>query len=131
MAVLRFTIIDPMHNLFLGTAKSMYKLWMAEGLLEKGDIKKLEECIREFDVGTGLGRLPHKISANYGCYAASQWKNWTLICSLFVLRRASTKGALVVLADICVSLQVSVKACNNSRGTAKSRFHVVTVLPKV
>ena len=81
----RFTIIDPMHNLFLGTAKSMFKLWMAEGLLEKGDIKKVEERIREFDVGTGLGRLPHKISANYGCYTASQWKNWTLIYSLYVL----------------------------------------------
>ena len=79
-----FTIIDPMHNLFLGTAKSMFKLWMAEGLLEKGDIKKVEERIRDFDVRTGLGRLPHKISANYGCYTASQWKNWTLIYSLFV-----------------------------------------------
>ena len=25
---IRFTVIDPMHNLFLGTAKSMFKLWM-------------------------------------------------------------------------------------------------------
>ena len=73
-----------MHNLFLETAKSVYKLWMAEGLLEKGDIKKLEERIREFDVGTGLERLTRKISANHGCYTASQWENWTLIYSLFV-----------------------------------------------
>ena len=73
-----------MDNLFLGTAKSVYKLWMAEGLLEKGDIKKREERIREFYVGTGLGRLTHKISANCGCYTASQWKNWMLIYSLFV-----------------------------------------------
>lgn len=36
-----------------------------------------------------------------------------------------------MLAGICVSLQVSVKACNNFGGTAKSRFDVVTVLPKV
>ena len=34
-----------------------------------------------------------------------------------------------MLAGICVSLQVSVKACNNFGGTAKSRFDVVTVLP--
>ena len=45
----------------------------------------MERRIKLFDVGTGLGRLPHKISANYGCYTASQWKNWTLIYSLFVL----------------------------------------------
>ena len=82
---IRFTVIDPMHNLFLGTAKSMFKLWMEQGLLKKQDIKIVEKRIKEFDVGTGLGRLPHKISANYGCYTASQWKNWTLVYSLFVL----------------------------------------------
>ena len=82
---IRFTVIDPMHNLFLGTGKSMFKLWMEQGLLSKQDIQTMEKRIKEFDVGTGLGRLPHKISANYGCYTASQWKNWTLIYSLFVL----------------------------------------------
>ena len=82
---IRFTVIDPMHNLFLGTAKSMFKLWMKLGLLNKKDIQAMEKRIKEFDVGTGLGRLPHKISANYGCYTASQWKNWTLVYSLFVL----------------------------------------------
>ena len=44
-----------------------------------------EKSVKEFDVGTGLERLPHKISANYGCYTASQWKNWALVYSLFVL----------------------------------------------
>ena len=82
---IRFTVIDPMHNLFLGTAKSMFKLWMEQGLLNKKDIQTIEKRIEEFDVGTGFGRLPHKISANYGCYTASQWKNWTLIYSLYVL----------------------------------------------
>lgn len=74
-----------MHNFFLGTAKSMFKLWMEQGLLKKQDIKTVEKRIGNFDVGTGLGRQPHKISANYGCYTASQWKNWTLVYSLFVL----------------------------------------------
>ena len=57
-----------MHNLVLGTAKSMFKLWMEQGLLNKKDIQTTEKRIKEFEVGTGLGRLPHKISANYGCY---------------------------------------------------------------
>lgn len=68
-----------MHNLFLGTVKSMFKLWMEIGLLSKQDIKIMEKRIKDFDVGTGLGRMPHKISANYGCYTASQWKNCTLV----------------------------------------------------
>ena len=82
---IRFTVIDPMHNLFLGTAKAMFKLWIEQNLLSKKDIQTMEKRIKEFDVGTGLGRLPHKMSANYGCYTASQWKNWTLVYSLFVL----------------------------------------------
>ena len=57
----------------------MFKLWM------KQDIQAKEKRITEFDVGIGLERLTHKISAMYGCYTAPQWKNWMLFYSLFVL----------------------------------------------
>ena len=80
----RFTSIDPMHNLFLGTAKYVFKLWVKKNLLSKKNLEILEQKIHLFDVGTGNGRLPHKIASNYGGYTASQWKNWTLIYSLFV-----------------------------------------------
>ena len=82
----RFTVIDPMHNLFLGTAKHVFKLWVKNNLLTKKDLKALEERIHLFDVGTGVGRLPHRIASNYGGYTASQWKNWTLIYSMFCLK---------------------------------------------
>ena len=82
----RFTAIDPMHNLFLGTAKYVFKLWVKKKLLSKKDLKVLEERINSFDVGTGIGRLPHRIASNYGGYTASQWKNWTLIYSMFCLK---------------------------------------------
>ena len=82
----RFTAIDPMHNLFLGTAKNVFKLWVKTNLLSKKDLKVLEERINSFDVGTGIGRLPHRIASNYDGYTASQWKNWTLIYSLFSLK---------------------------------------------
>ena len=76
---LRFTAIDPMHNLFLGTAKHVFKLWIEKNLLSKKDLKVLEDRISSFYVGTGIGRLPHRIASNYGGYMASQWKNWILI----------------------------------------------------
>ena len=41
--------------------------------------------ITKLDVGTGFGRLPHKIASNHGKYEASQWKNWTIIYSTNVL----------------------------------------------
>ena len=78
-------MIDPMHNLFLGTAKTVFKLWLEKKVLTKRELKVVEERIKQMDVGTGFGRLPHKISANYGGYTASQWKNWTTIYSLYCL----------------------------------------------
>ena len=83
---IRFTAIDPMHNLFLGTAKHVFKLWVKRNLLTKKDLKMLEDKINSLDVGTGIGRLPHRIASNYGGYTASQWKNWTLIYSMFCLK---------------------------------------------
>ena len=82
---IRFTVIDPMHNLFLGTAKRMFQLWLDRDLLTKAKLKVIEERINSLDVGTGVGRLPHKISANHGRYKASQWKNWTIIYSTYAL----------------------------------------------
>ena len=73
-------------DLFLGTAKHVFKLWVKNNLLTKKDLKTLEEHIHLFDVGTGVGRLPHKIAFNYDGYTASQWKNWTLIYSMFCLK---------------------------------------------
>ena len=81
----KFTAIDPMHNLFLGTAKHVFKLWIKTNLMTKRNLKVLEEKIHSMDVGTGIGRLPHRIASNYGGYTASQWKNWTLIYSMFCL----------------------------------------------
>ena len=74
-------MIDPMHNLFLGTAKRMFQLSVEKDLLTKGQLKLIEERINKLDVGTGFGRLPHKIASNHGKYKASQWKNWTIIYS--------------------------------------------------
>ena len=81
----RFTAIDPMHNLFLGTAKHLFKLWVEKDILSKKSLQEIDKRISQCDVPTGFGRLPSKIASNYGCYTASQWKNWTLIYSMYCL----------------------------------------------
>ena len=83
-----------MHNLFLGTAKHVFKVWVKKNLLSKKDLKILEQKIDSFDVGTGNGRLPHRIASNYGGYTASQWKKWKLIYSLFSLKDLLPEGHL-------------------------------------
>lgn len=39
----RFTVIDPMHNLYLGTGKHAFKVWLAKGFITEDDLSKLDD----------------------------------------------------------------------------------------
>ena len=82
----RFTAIDIMHNLFLGTARTMFQLWLDRNILSKEDIVELESRIRLLQTPEGIGRLPGHIGSQYGGYTAKQWKNWILIYSAVALK---------------------------------------------
>ena len=84
--------------LFLGTAKNVVKLWIKSSFLSKKDLQVLEDKINSLDIGTGIGQLPHRIESNYWANTASQWKNWTLMYSMFCLKH--------LLPDICSCLPV-------------------------
>ena len=73
-----------MHNLFLGTAKYVFKLW-AENLFSKEQLKELSQKIKELNTATSIGRIPRKIGTNYGSYKAEEWKNWTVTFSMYAL----------------------------------------------
>jgi len=108
---IRFTAIDPMHNLFLGTVKHIFKLWVNEEFLTYNSALEIEKRILQCDVPTGFGRLPNRIASNYGSYTASQWKNWTLIYSMYCLNGLLPRSPFEMLANICSCLSVYVKAC--------------------
>ena len=57
----RYTIVDPMHNLFLGSAKHTFKVWIKKGLLTLRDLERFEEDTRTFSVPNSAGRLPLKL----------------------------------------------------------------------
>lgn len=78
-------VIDPMHNLFLGSAKKMFKIWCEDGFLTKEKLREVQKRIENVEAPSDLGRLPGKISSNYGGFTASQWKNWVLYYSLYAL----------------------------------------------
>ena len=78
-------VIDPMHNLFLGTAKKMFKIWCENDILTKEKLREVQERIETVEAPSDLGRLPGNITSNYGGFTASQWKNWVLYYSLFAL----------------------------------------------
>ena len=84
----RFHIIDPMHNLFTGTAKHVMKnVWLNSDkpLLEEKDLLQLQEKLDKVKVSASVGRLPKKIRNSYGGFTADQWKSFTVLFSIYAL----------------------------------------------
>lgn len=78
-------VIDPMHNLFLGTAKRVFSVWIQREILSKSDLAKIQERIEKISATSDLGRLPGNITSNYGGFTAAQWKNFVLLYSMYAL----------------------------------------------
>ena len=78
--------IDPMHLLYLGIAKKMTKHYYTSGLLNKNDVKNIQQIADRIRVPHTVGRLPRKIASGYCSFTADQWKNWTLIYSSVALK---------------------------------------------
>ena len=83
---IKFCVIDPMHNLYLGTAKRMWKLWISEEIIKKDDLKLIDERIRSLNIPSDCGWLPGHMESNWANLNAYEWKNFTLIYSMFVLQ---------------------------------------------
>ena len=82
----KMCIIDPMHNLLLGTAKHMVELWKNLGLLTDKDFVTIQERVDSFTALSDVGRIPTKISSAFSGFTAEQWKNFTVFFSLFALK---------------------------------------------
>lgn len=79
-------IIDPMHNLLLGTAKHTIELWKRLSILDSKCFEVVQQRVDSFIAPPDIGRIPSKIMSGFSGFIADQWKNWTLYFSLFALR---------------------------------------------
>ena len=83
----RMMIVDPMHNLFLGSAKHFLKvIIIGKGLLSKAQFETLQKRVDSTMVPSGVGRIPCKIQTGFSSFTADQWKNWVIYFSLIALR---------------------------------------------
>ena len=73
---MRFTALDSMHNLFLGTGKHAFEVWVDSGLITKKYLTRFEDMIRQFLVPNDAGWTPSSIGSRYGGFTANQWSNW-------------------------------------------------------
>lgn len=80
-----YTVVDPMHNIFLGTGKHMMEVWLSSEFLSRRKLDDMEKLISQFIIPEGIGRLPSKITNHFGRFTADQWRNWITIYSSVLL----------------------------------------------
>ena len=85
-ASIEMCVIDPMHNLFLGTAKRVFSKWIESDIITKAGLETIQTRINEISSLSDIGRLPGNIKSNYGGYTAAQWKNFVLLFSMYSLK---------------------------------------------
>ena len=100
----RMCVIDPMHNLLLGTAKHMVELWKVLGVLSPKQYDDIQARVDSYVCPSDMGRVPSKISSSFSGFTAEQWKNWTMYFSLFYLKN-------VLPREHYSSWQLFVNAC--------------------
>ena len=86
-AIRMSTIVDPLHNLYLGTAKHILKdVWLGRGIISHRSLESLQDKMDQIMSPQDIGRIPQKIASNFGGFTGNQWKNWTELYSLIVLQ---------------------------------------------
>ena len=96
-------MIDPMHNLLLGSAKTFVKSWVQTSCVS-GDLIHIQKEVNSFVTPSGLGRLPRKIENGFANFKAEQWKNWILIYSVVCFKTvlsASKYSMWLVFVQAC------------------------------
>ena len=76
-------VVDPMHNLLLGTAKHMVELWKKLGIMTSKQYEDIQARVDSYVCPADIGHVP---SSSFSSFTAEQWKNWTMFFSLFALK---------------------------------------------
>ena len=79
----QFVIIDPMHNLFLGLAKTTLKVWKE---IKDKHFDLLQRRVDAVIPPPEIGRIPSMFSTGFSGFTADQWKNWVCYYSAFALK---------------------------------------------
>lgn len=83
----RMLVVDPMHNLFLGTGKRVVKeIWMDCNIISETQLQLIQNRIDCMVTPPDMGRIPHKIMSGFSSFTADQHKNWIIHFSLISLR---------------------------------------------
>ena len=112
---IRMTVIDSIHNLFLGSVKNLLKIWKELGYLNKANLEKIQEKKDSFIITHEVGKIPKKIICGFDGFNADEYKTILLLFSIYSLY------GIIPSRDLnCIFLPVHVYA--------KKLFQKVTLL---
>ena len=63
--VVRFHVVNAMHNLLLGTAKNMTRIRCESGLLFPRELLNIQHIVNSINVPVDVGRIPSNIASSY------------------------------------------------------------------
>ena len=107
----RMMVVDPMHNLWMGTAKHMCKAWVKLDILTDVKLKELSVRAQRMDIPSDIRRIASKIRSGFSSVLAEEWKDFTNIYSMALLKGILPAEHLeiweqFVLGSRCLSARV-------------------------
>ena len=111
--VVRMLIIDPMHNLYLGTAKHIFsKIWVSKNYLDSVSLNAINERILSLMVPPEVrfNRLPSCMQ-NPSSLTAEQWMLWVNYYSIFCLHELIPSQHLECWRRFVLASRLLCKAC--------------------
>ena len=69
---IRFSVIDSMHNLFLGTAKHLISIWKDQEMISKNQFQHIQKKVEMMNIPLDIGRIPYKIESGMASLTADQ-----------------------------------------------------------
>ena len=63
-----FSVVDPMHNILLGTDKLMINIWKEKLIITSHDFSVIQSKVDNFVKPLDVGRIPYKISSRFSTY---------------------------------------------------------------
>lgn len=103
----RMWIIDPTHNLFLGSARHFLKsILIGKDIISETQFNVLQSRVDSVTTPPDIGRIPYKIRLGFSSFMADQWKNWVVYFTLIAMRDILSNDVLECWRYIlCASLQ--------------------------
>lgn len=108
---IKYTIIDMMHNMLLGTPSRLIKIWLDLGLLDKASLRKIQDLLDQFKTPNGVGRIPHKVASKFSGFTADQYRLWTIVFSIFCLTDILPKEHLECWRNYVLACAMLVTRC--------------------